>query len=355
MKLSVVVPVYNAEKYIAQMIQSLQHQTLGELEIILVDDGSTDQSGALCDRFGAEDSRIRVIHKKNAGVGAARNDGLDAATGEWIVFCDADDWVEPDAFEKLIRYGERCGADVVFGDVNLVYENGRVKPARFYRTEFVTDDRELIHRLIDADFCRSYCFDPPAEGPAFGYGGPWNKLARRQLLLEHSIRFDRTVKGIFDDLLYTAYLFAVAKRVAYTHVVVYNYRQLSGSITHRFKGDLLAVNEAIFAAWEVFMTAHGPHDRFLQPYYANVIRRLKSTLGQYFFCGNNSKPFFSQLRELRELLRSEPYATAIAQVDGNKLHNNYDKLIWMGAKLRSGLAVYAAYQLSILIKKVRNK
>ena len=195
-KLSVVVPVYNVEKYIGEMIESLQKQTLTDLEIILVDDGSPDGSGAICDKYAETDGRIHVIHKANGGVGAARNDGLDAATGEWIVFCDSDDWVEKDAFEKLIDKGEETGADVVFGDANLVYDQ-RVQKTRFYRDEFVTSDRGLIDRLIAADFSRTYCYNPPEEGPAFGYGGPWNKVVRRQLLLDHGIRFDLRVKGIF--------------------------------------------------------------------------------------------------------------------------------------------------------------
>lgn len=353
-KLSVVVPIYNVEQYIGQMIESLQAQTLEDLEIILVDDGSPDNSGRICDDYAAKDARIKVIHKPNGGVGAARNDGLDAATGEWIVFCDSDDWVELDAFQRLVEAGEAAGADVVFGDANLVYGD-HVQKAQFYKDEFVTSDRERIDQLIAADFSRTYCFAPPEGGPAFGYGGPWNKLVRRQLMIDNGIRFDLRVKGIFDDILYTAYIFAVAQTVAYVHVPVYNYRQLGSSITHSYKANLLEINEAIFVAWQEFMQKFGPDGRFQKPYYANVIRRFKSTLGLYFFSKKNTKSFRAQCKELKALMGSEPYRTALREVDGSKLHNKYDKLIWQATKTGSAFIVYLVYKLSVLIKKVKEK
>lgn len=353
-KLSVVVPVYNVEKYIGEMIESLQNQTLRDLEIILVDDGSPDCSGVICDEYAAKDDRIKVIHKPNGGVGAARNDGMDAATGEWIVFCDSDDWVEPDAFEKLVAAGEENGADVVFGDANLVYGE-HVQKAQFYKDEFVTSDRKRIDQLIAADFSRTYCYNPPEAGPAFGYGGPWNKVVRRQLMLDNGIRFDLRVKGIFDDILYTAYIFAAANTIAYVHVPVYNYRQLGSSITHSYKANLLEINEAIFTAWREFMDKYGKDGQFEKPFYANVIRRFKSTLGLYFFSEKNTKPFAEQCKELNALMAQEPYCTAIRNVDSSKLHNNYDKLIWQATKTKSATTVYLVYRLSLLIKRVREK
>ena len=353
-KLSVVVPVYKVEKYIGEMVESLLAQTLEDLEVILVDDGSPDRSGEICDGFAARDHRVKVIHKPNGGVGAARNDGLDAATGEWIVFCDSDDWVEPDAFQKLVQTGEDHGADVVFGDANLVYGQ-HVQKARFYKNEFVTSDRARIDQLIAADFSRAYCFDPPEGGPAFGYGGPWNKVVRRQLLLDHDIRFDLRVKGIFDDLIYTAYIFAAAKTVAYVHVPVYNYRQLGSSITHTYKADLLQIHQAIFTAWQEFMEKHGKEGQFQKPYYANVLRRFKSTLGLYFFSKKNTKSFRQQCKELKALMGTEPYRTALREVDGSKIHNKYDKLIWKATKTNSAFIVYLVYRLSVLIKKIKEK
>lgn len=351
-KLSVVVPVYNGEEYLPQLLDSLCGQSLQDIQILLIDDGSTDCSGVICDQYAAKDLRVQVIRKENGGVAAARNDGLEAATGEWVVFCDADDLVEYDGFEKLIALGEKSNADVVFGDADLLFHD-RVKKTRFYKQEFVTSDRRLLDQLIAADFSRAYCFDPPEGGPAFGYGGPWNKLVRRQFLLEQGIRFDVRLKGIFDDILYTAYLFAQAKTVAYAHVTVYTYRQLSGSITHSYKADLLRINEAIFCAWREFMGRFGADGQFEKPFHANVLRRFKSTLGLYFFSKMNQKPFWAQCRELKALMNSEPYRTAFREVEPKGIHNSYDKLIWYGTKTRSAVLICLIFRLSEFIKKWR--
>ena len=99
--MSVVVPVYNVEQYLPKCMESLLAQTLEDIEVMLVDDGSPDGCPALCDRYAEEDGRVRVIHKSNGGVSAARNDGLAAATGDYVIFCDSDDWMAVDGLATL--------------------------------------------------------------------------------------------------------------------------------------------------------------------------------------------------------------------------------------------------------------
>lgn len=341
---SVVVPCYKVETYLPELADSLLSQTLRDLQIILVDDGSPDRTGAICDAYAAKDSRVTVIHKPNGGVSAARNDGLSAATAPWVIFCDSDDTLPPDALERLVSRGEETGADVVFGDVELVYPN-RTEQAVFYKDEFATDDRAIINKLIQANFYKYYCYNPPAGGPAFGYGGPWNKLVRRALLQEHHIQFDTTVGGIFDDLIFTAYIFACATKVAYTHATVYRYRQLEGSITHSYKDNLLEINQSIFAAWEEFLTCYDRDGSFRKPYYANILRRLKASLGTHFFHKNNRRSFFAQCRQLRKLVKSQPYRDALRNLEKDRLKYKYDRLLWMAAKTGSGFGIWMVYTL----------
>ncbi|MGN0557410.1 MAG: glycosyltransferase family 2 protein, partial [Acutalibacteraceae bacterium] len=110
---SVIIPVYNAEKYLAECLESVQNQTYHPLQIILIEDGSSDQSGKICDEYAAKDERIEVYHQPNSGVSAARNKGLMSARGGWIAFIDADDRVAPDYIERLIGEAEKSGADIV--------------------------------------------------------------------------------------------------------------------------------------------------------------------------------------------------------------------------------------------------
>lgn len=350
-KFSVIIPCYKVERYLPQCIESISNQTLKDIEIILVDDGSPDNSGAICDDYAQKDNRIKVIHKPNGGVSAARNDGLKTATGEYVIFCDSDDWMDERALESLYLAGKNNQADVVIGDVSQVYGE-RVVPVHFYDKDFVTSDKVYINELIKTNFCKKYCPNPYNGKPAFGYGGPWNKAVRRDFLIANNISFDVRVKGIFDDIIYTAYILANAKTIVYIQKNVYNYRILSNSITHSYKANLLEINDAIFNSWSEFMVKYGSEGQFNEAYASNVIRRLKSTLGLYYFNAKNPMSIREQFKDIKRLIALEPYATAISRVNRKKLLHKYDELVWCSAKVNSPLGMYFSYQLFRLIKKI---
>ena len=127
-KISVIVPVYNVEKYLDRCIQSILNQTLKELEIILVDDGSPDNCPALCDEYAQKDARIKVIHKKNEGLGFARNAGLNLASGKFVSFLDSDDWVAPAMYEALYRVAEKMKCDTVYCSLQYYYSKDKIIP-----------------------------------------------------------------------------------------------------------------------------------------------------------------------------------------------------------------------------------
>ena len=127
-KISVIVPVYNVERYLDRCIQSILNQTLKELEIILVDDGSPDNCPALCDEYAQKDARIKVIHKKNEGLGFARNAGLNLASGKFVSFLDSDDWVAPAMYETLYRVAEKMKCDTVYCSLQYYYSKDKIIP-----------------------------------------------------------------------------------------------------------------------------------------------------------------------------------------------------------------------------------
>lgn len=148
MKISVIIPVYNVENYLERCIKSVISQTFKDLEIILVDDGSTDRSGQLCDKFAKDDSRIKVIHKKNGGLSSARNSGIDIAIGEYITFVDSDDWILPDAYEYLLNVIEKTNADIVSADYS--FTDGRPIKAneKYDETEIIGPEKILKYYLM---------------------------------------------------------------------------------------------------------------------------------------------------------------------------------------------------------------
>ena len=126
--ISVVVPVYNVEHYLKKCVDSICHQTYRNLEIILVDDGSTDCSGSLCDEFATSDSRIRVIHKSNGGLSDARNAGMELASGEWWMFVDSDDYIAPDTAETLLLAAVENHCEIAVCNMMRIYEDGKQEP-----------------------------------------------------------------------------------------------------------------------------------------------------------------------------------------------------------------------------------
>lgn len=185
--ISIIIPVYNVERWIRRAVSSLQRQTFEDFELLLVDDGSTDASGSICDELAGGDDRIRVIHQENAGAARARNVGIAEARGEFLYFMDGDDWCEPSMLEDMQRTAIEHALDLVvagffidtyYGD-DKFYRELRTAPDRVYGSQ--QEFREHAHQLFDAQLLYA----------------PWNKLYRRSYLAEHSIVFPQT---FWDDL-----------------------------------------------------------------------------------------------------------------------------------------------------------
>lgn len=212
-KISVVVPVYNVEDYLEGCVASVLSQTEGDLELLLIDDGSTDGSGALCDRLAGTDGRMRVIHQANCGLGGARNTGIEAAAGEWLMFVDSDDTLEPDALAFSLELAERTGAEMAAFSLRSVDEQGRslrVQTPLAGAPEGVglspRENRELL--LCASSACA--------------------KLYRAEVFRHTGIRFPPKVW--YEDVRTVLKLLPGMERVALTSRVGYNYLKRSGSI-----------------------------------------------------------------------------------------------------------------------------
>lgn len=165
MKISIIVPIYGVEPYLEACLDSIQDQTHQDLEIILVDDGSPDNCGAICDKYAKRDSRFRVIHKENGGVASARNAGLDVATGDYIGFVDPDDWIEPDMYEYMLEHALRHQADIVICDIRVLFNGQRVFWLPKIDEVIVQDTAQTIESCLNGSM----------------HDGCVNKLYRREL------------------------------------------------------------------------------------------------------------------------------------------------------------------------------
>ena len=226
---SVIVPIYNVEKYIRQCIDSIIGQTLRDIEIILVDDGSPDNCPSIVDEYAVRDKRIIVIHKKNGGVSAARNDGLDVAKGEYVFICDSDDWMFPDALEKMYACAKKYDADSVIADhVNHHGEKTTYTKAFLGTNDFIALERRDIEVIQSSCMTYNGIFVAKKERRLFSAfrnnGAPWMHLYRRALIANCGLKYDIALKGIFDDIWFNLHFYERANKVAYISVPVYHYR-----------------------------------------------------------------------------------------------------------------------------------
>ncbi|HSV87901.1 MAG TPA: glycosyltransferase [Bacteroidales bacterium] len=222
-KISIIVPVYNVEAYLHQCIESLIGQTYKNIEIILVNDGSTDSSGEICDSFAKQDQRIIVIHKKNEGVGLARNIGISNASGDYVSFVDADDWVVPCLYENCITSTPPRQFDIIqYGYYKINKDN--VRTGQNAPPSIVIDNLQLNRGLL-VQILKS------GAGLAV-----WDKIINRNLIVENNVWFDNKKRG--QDFTFVITLFGYAKSLASIAKPLYNYRVLYGS-KNKFDHDII--------------------------------------------------------------------------------------------------------------------
>ena len=232
-KVSIIVPCYKVELYLDRCVESLVNQTLREIEIILVDDGSPDRVPQMCETWKAKDHRIRVVHKQNAGLGMACNSGIEVATGEYIAFCDSDDWVELDCYEKLYAAAQKHIADAVFSGIQTVNEKGEKHLMNQPDKLEVLTTRERIH---------AYAMDMIASDPS----EPQERkiamsakivLYRKALIDCYQLRFVSERELISEDLVWNIDVLAHANCVVALPETFYNYFNNGASLTHAVRID----------------------------------------------------------------------------------------------------------------------
>ena len=227
-KASVIVPVYKVEEYLEKCVQSILAQTERDFELILVDDGSPDRCGALCDSLAQTDPRIRVIHQENQGLGGARNTGIREARGDWLLLVDSDDWIEPKILEKAMEAGLREEADLVMFAFRTVDEQGR--ELGVFREDMPKE------RGITLQEHKEALLTAPCA---------WNKLYRRSFFQGTGLAYPPRVW--YEDLRTTPKLMAKAGRMVFLDEVGYNYLQRQGSI---MKSANLERNREILDAFD---------------------------------------------------------------------------------------------------------
>lgn len=295
---SVIVPVYNVEKYLSQCIKSILGQTYKNIEVILVNDGSLDESGKICDSFLELDSRIKVIHKENEGLGYARNTGLEYVSGEYVTFVDSDDYVDDNMIEELINGLKKNGADTCIGGFKRINDEGKIKFEEHYIEKFYSGEKECEEVLS-----RMYGSAPDKHDAI--RMSVWNVLYSMNIIRENNLRFPSERVYISEDIIWDTDYYKYARGVQVIDAVTYNYRIVEGSLTQKYKKDRFQMISILYLELEGKINAKKTN--------AEAITRLQR---QFFV---NLRTCISQERKLVSNKTKRESVKSIAEICNDDL------------------------------------
>lgn len=242
-EISVIIPVYNADKWLHRCVDSILAQRFTDFEVLLVDDGSTDSSGAICDEYATIDSRVRVFHKPNGGVSSSRNYGLERAVGQWITYVDSDDWIEYNYLEFLITKAIKTDSDIVFSDFWFDYPESKV-------IGYVYDwSKQGIKGLKEYISSSWNCL--------------WGSLQRKKLYDENKLKLPLAINYCEDFHLMVKLCF-FAKTISKVPLSLYHYRQQESSIIHNLNKKTEADEQWVYSDIIFFLQQHGIYHSFEQ-------------------------------------------------------------------------------------------
>lgn len=281
-KVSIIIPVYNAENHLSETVSAVCHQTLTDIEILLIDDGSTDNSPALCDALKEKDARIRVIHQKNQGVSAARNTGIDAASGDYIGFCDADDQPDADMYEYLLNIALEHDAEFVMIKSKIIHEDGKIS---------------------DASSNAFFCWEEKEPVLKFFLTGKlsiavYTKLIRADL--GKKIKFESGRK-INEDKMYVFDALCLSNKICFSDVAKYKYYRRAGS------SSLCAFSEKFF---DILYFAE-KIENMVSENYPSLLQEAKAQTAVSYLCvlrlitaGRAEKHYKDEYNKISAYLRS---------------------------------------------------
>ena len=282
MKISVIIPVFNVEPYIRKCLDSVLNQTYNNLEVIVINDGSTDNSGKICDEYAEGDRRVRVFHKENAGVSAARNAGIEAASGDYLAFADSDDYLELDMYEKLYAACKENNADMAVCNYNLVYDNRSIAKYSKMRNETAN-----VHADVYGYFCK-YCACPKPNNYI------WTRLYKTEIIKKSGVRFENYKLG--DDTLFNFKLLPHIRKAAFISDGLYNYFQRSCSNVHTVanKENLASVYADTFDAAANYYRENNFTD-FLDVLPIHAFTRMRSVFFYSHLAGMSEEKIFENI------------------------------------------------------------
>ena len=362
-KVSITIPIYNAEKYLKQCIESVINQTLKDIEIVLIDDGSTDGSAEICRVFVEKDNRVKYYYKENEGLAAARQDGMDRSTGEYIGFVDSDDWIEPDMYEKMYNAAKSCDADVVLCNPFTYSEKGIIK----YNISGGAYDYEAIRDIVLPKSVIT--INEKGQRRNLRWAN-WIRIYKRESVEKNHLAFGRSFRRC-QDYPFTLDNMLCANSFYYLDEYLYHNRQDSGSLSRGYTKDMwklikpliLHVNESLTKRPDIDWKAINEASAFFLTWDC-IANEFKS----------DAPPLRQKIKHIKEIVNDPVCQDGLRRIDGNKLSKYFYKVFYKNmmkknakqlvfdnyyyhSKLRNKVITPVQYRLTDtgLYKRIRHK
>lgn len=345
--ISIVVPIYNVDKYLNQCIDSLINQTYKNLEIILVNDGSVDNCPKICDEYAAKDNRVKVIHKVNGGISDARNKGIIASTGEYMMFVDSDDWIELDTCELLLENIKSNKSDISM--CSYVREfNKKSLPKIIFNRDMVFDESECknIYRRLFGLTGEQLSNPENADSIC----PVWMKLYKSSLIKGNNILF-KDIKniGTYEDGIFNIYVFKYVKKASFINKYLYHYRKTNEeSITSKYKENLLIQWVNLFQIMSNYIDENKLDDSFRE---ALNNRIALSILGLGINICLSDKNMLYKIKEIKKIINIPMFKKSYKHLILKNFPIHW-KVFYGFAKYNFATGVYI---LLLIIKKIIGK
>lgn len=343
--ISIIVPVYNVEKYLKKCLDSLVNQTYKNIEIICINDGSTDHSLDILNEYANKDKRIIIINKKNGGISESRNMGIAKASGEYIMFVDSDDWINLETCQKSLDAILKYSVDVVMWSYVREYDD-RSLPKIIFDKDIYFDEKNTKEKIYRRFFglLKEELMQPENADAIVTV---WGKLYKSELILNNNIKFVDTKEiGTCEDGLFNIEVFKYAKNLYFIKQNLYHYRKINTSFTSGYKNNLYNKWNNLYTMMENHIQKNNLDESF-QLALSNRIALSLIGMGLNTVCSNKSK--IEQYKELKLILKDQKIGLSLKKLE-LKYFPFHWKMFFYFAKKNS---VFLVYLILILMNKMR--
>ncbi len=342
-KVSIIIPIYNSEKYLESCLKSVKNQTFKEIEVIMINDGSTDESINICKSFCDKDRRFRLLNKENTGVSDCRNIGIKLAKADYIMFVDADDWLENNAVDVSYNNIKEANADLCqFNYYFAISENNYIQNTHYYKPKEIFEEKEM-------DILKCTVLSPDFEEKQTNrkigkIKACWGKIYLRKMLIENKIEFNTSLK-IHEDTLFNLQTFQKSKKIIFIDEFLYYYRKNESSITNRYCPGKIKENQLVIDKINNVLNEDN-----------KIVQKAKNYLFFELFCNYIIKDVFNCKNKKKYNIKEKEIKDNIIRYQYDKIMNEINiKYLNIKHKVAYLLIKFRQYKILYLLVKLKEK